>query len=80
MGTICVNGVKFTMPWDAMLVALLDNQNDLVAIYRAERAELEAAMDLGKARKEERDKHALSVNKFRRTGAVVWSRKPRLAS
>jgi hypothetical protein len=77
LGPICVNGIRFDAVWDAVLLALLDRQYELLAIYRAERRDLEAVVR-GPRFGKQANRHALSINTFRRAGVLVWSVGPRL--
>jgi len=77
LGPICVNGIRFDAAWDAVLLALLDRHYELLAIYRAERRDLEAVVR-GPRFGKQTNRHALSVNTFQKIGVLVWSVGPRL--
>lgn len=78
IGLICVNGIRFDATWDAVLLALLDRHYELIAIYRADRLDLEAVVR-GPRFGKETNRHALSINTFRKVGTMVWSVGPRLS-
>lgn len=66
-----LGAIDLSKPWDAVLLVLLDADFVTTAIYRAERAEVEAAITApgSKARNE---RGQLSISKFRAIGRQVW--------
>jgi len=66
-----LGAIDLSKPWDAVLLVLLDAEFATTAIYRAERAAVEAAITApgSKARNE---RGQLSISKFRSIGRQVW--------
>ncbi|HEY5085907.1 MAG TPA: hypothetical protein VII66_00985 [Gemmatimonadaceae bacterium] len=71
--TARLGAIDLSKPWDAVLLVLMDADFATTAIYRAERAAVEAALTApgSKARNE---RGQLSISKFRAIGIQVWPR------
>ena len=67
-----LGSIRTQHEWDAVLMVLLDENLDAVAIYEAERDAIMAALAApgSKARNE---RGALGVEKFKRIGTLRWS-------
>lgn len=59
--------------WDYVLLVLLDEALDAVAIYEAPRSEVVAALD-APGSKSRNDRRALAVSKFKAIGRVLWKK------
>jgi hypothetical protein len=68
-----LGSIRIDKEWDAVLMVLLDQNLDAVAIYQAERAAIEAALGApgSKARNE---RGAMAVSKFRSIGKFRWQK------
>ncbi len=66
-----VGRIELSKEWDAVLLVLLNEDFEAIAIYEAERAAVEAALRApgSKARNE---RGALAVTKFKSIGRRVW--------
>lgn len=68
-----VGGIKTEQPWDTVVLVLLDEQFDAVAMYEAQRdAVVEALAAPGSRARNERG--TLSIEKFRSISTKVWGR------
>lgn len=67
-----VGGIKTEQPWDTVLLVLLSEEFEPLAMYEAERAPVVAALETpgSKARNE---RGALSIEKFRSIATLVWT-------
>jgi hypothetical protein len=70
-GPVCINGLRFSGPWDAIVLVLLDPKCELIEIHRAERSELEAAMRRSRNRKPS-ERPAFAISTFVQCGRKVW--------
>lgn len=66
-----VGGIKIEQPWDTVILVLLNEQFDPVAMYEAERGAVVAALCAPGSRARN-ERGALSVEKFRSISALVW--------
>jgi hypothetical protein len=68
-----MGSIKLDLPWDFVLLVLLDRSYEARAIYEAARIEIERALAVpgSKARNE---RGALSVSKFISIGKLIWSK------
>lgn len=66
-----VGGIKIEQPWDIVILVLLSEQFDAVAIYEAERPAVEAALCAPGSRARN-ERGALSIEKFRSISTLVW--------
>lgn len=66
-----LGAIDLNKPWDAVLLVLLDRNFKAIAIYRAERGAVRAALEApgSKARNTRRQ---LSISKFKAIGSLVW--------
>ena len=66
-----IGSIKLDKPWDAVLLVLLDQEMEPMAIYEAERKVIEEELTKpgSKARNE---RGALSIAKFRQIGRTRW--------
>ena len=65
-----LGSIRIDKEWDAVLMVLLDENFDAVAIYEADRAAVVAVLTTGgKARTE---RHAMAVSKFKKIGKPRW--------
>jgi hypothetical protein len=65
-----LGSIKLAHDWHAVLMVLLDEDFEAVAIYEAGRAAVEAA--LGETESRARKRGALAVSKFKAIGWQVW--------
>jgi hypothetical protein len=70
-GPVCINGLRFSGPWEAIVLVLLDPQCELVEIHRTERSDLEAAMLRSRNRKPS-ERPAFAISTFVQCGRKVW--------
>lgn len=65
-----IGQIKLEKPWDSVLLVILDEKFETIAIYEAERDVITRAIKRpgSKARK----RGALTVNFFKREGTMVW--------
>lgn len=68
-----VGGIKIDQPWDTVLLVVLDEQFDPVAMYEAQRDAVVAALTTPGSRARN-ERGALSIEKFRSISTRVWSR------
>jgi len=68
-----VGRIDITSDFDAVLLVLLDESLDAVAIYEADRAAVIAAPTAPGSRARN-ERGALGVAKFKQIGAIVWQR------
>lgn len=71
-----IGELKLDRPWEAVLLVLLDQDYEPFAIYEARRAAIEEALEDARPNK----RGTLTVPRFQRIGALVWSRDPAGAS
>jgi hypothetical protein len=62
--------IKLAYDWDAVLMVLMDERFETVAIYEADRAAIERALTETESRARKRG--ALAVSKFKAIGRRVW--------
>ncbi|MCC7120124.1 MAG: hypothetical protein IT493_01090 [Gammaproteobacteria bacterium] len=65
-----IGELKLDRPWDAVLLVLLDQDYEPFAIYEAQRPAIEEALEEARPNK----RGTLTVPRFQRIGALVWSR------
>lgn len=65
-----IGELKLDRQWDAVLLVLLDHDYEPFAIYEARRAAIEEALEDARPNK----RGTLTVPRFQRIGALVWSR------
>lgn len=66
-----LGSIKLAHDWDAILMVLMDEQFETVAIYEADRVAVAAA--LTETESKARKRGALAVSKFKAIGRCVWS-------
>jgi len=71
-----IGELKLDRPWEAVLLVLLDHDYEPFAIYEAKRPAIEAALEDVRPNK----RGTLTVPRFQRIGAVVWSRDAAVAN
>lgn len=67
--------IELAHEWDAVLMVLLDEDLEAVAIYEAKRVAIKDALE-SPGSKSRNERGALAVSKFRAIGKLVWSRDP----
>ena len=65
-----LGSIKLAHDWDAVLMVLMDERFETVAIYEADRAAVERALAETESRARKRE--ALAVTKFKAIGQRVW--------
>lgn len=77
--TICINGLKVDGPWQAVVLVQVNQQYELLSIFRVERADLEAASKGSKKRRKKEPKAekkqetmAFALSTFLRCARKVW--------
>lgn len=68
-----VGGIKLDKDWDSVLLVLLDEDFDILSIHEAERSKIKKAL-LEPGSKARNKRGALSVNKFKSIGNLIWKR------
>jgi len=68
-----LGAIRFNHDWDAVLMVLLDQNFDAIAIYEAERSAVVAALTAPGSRARN-ERGALDVRKFKSLGKLRWSR------
>lgn len=70
-----IGSINLNKEWDCVMLVILDEQYEAVAIYEADRQAIAAALRApgSKARNE---RGALGVSKFRAIGTLVWPQEP----
>lgn len=66
-----VGGIKLDKEWDVVLLVLLDDRFDAIAMYEADRPVVEAAL-LAPGSKARNERGALAVSQFKSIGRSVW--------
>lgn len=66
-----VPSIKFKHPWDAVLLVLLDQDLELVAIYEADRRTVKRALTKPGS-KSRNERGSMAVEQFKRIGTKVW--------
>lgn len=66
-----LGAIDLAKPWDAVLLVLMDELFEPVAIFEADRAAIEAAL-LQPGSKARNERGALAITKFRSIGRQVW--------
>ncbi len=67
--------IELTHQWDAVLMVLLDEDLEAVAIYEASRESIKDALE-SPGSKSRNQRGALAVSQFRSIGQRIWSRTP----
>ena len=67
-----IGQIKQDKEWDAIMLILLDDENEAVEIYEAEREPIMQAVQ--QTSQKRRNRGALSVAKFKKIGRKVWQR------
>jgi hypothetical protein len=65
-----LGSIKLSHNWDAVLMVLMDERFETVAIYEADRPTVEAA--LGESGSKALKRGALAVSKFKAIGLRIW--------
>lgn len=68
-----VSRINITHPWDALLLVLLDEHFEALAIYEAPREPIVAAL-LAPGSKARTERGQLTVSKIKSLGQLIWSR------
>lgn len=66
-----VGGIKLNRVWDSVLLVLMDDTFEVLEIYEAKRAAIKKAL-LATGSKARNERGALSVEKFKSIGWLVW--------
>ena len=66
-----IGSIKLTKPWDAVLLVLLDEKFQPVAIWQAERDAITEAL-LAPGSKARNERGALGVAKFKKISKLMW--------
>lgn len=69
-----LGSIRLKHQWDCVMLVLLDERFDPLAIFETDRASLEAAL-MKPGSKARNERGALSVSKFKSIGAQIWSAK-----
>jgi hypothetical protein len=67
-----IGQIKVEQEWDSIMLILMDEQYEPVAIYEADRDVILEAVEQTSAKR--RSRGALSVNRFKKIGRCVWAR------
>lgn len=67
-----LGSIRFEHQWDCVMLVLLDERFEPLAIFEADRGPLEAALTKPGSRARN-ERGALSVSKFRSIGTQIWS-------
>ncbi len=68
-----IGAIDLSKPWDAVLLVILNADFDAIAIYRAERPAVQAAL-LAPGSKSRNERRQLPISKFKAIGRRVWPR------
>lgn len=69
-----VGAIKLNKKWDITLLVLMDENFEVTNIYEAKRSALKKAL-IAPGSKARNERGALSVNKFKSIGRLVWPTK-----
>ena len=72
LGQMCINGLRLDVPWEAVIVVLLDERLKARSIYRTSRIDLEVAMQQSRFRKPT-NRPAFAIKTIVNAGTLVWS-------
>ena len=68
---LCINGLRLDVPWEAVIVVLLDDRLEARSIYRTSRTGLELAMQQSPFRKST-NRPAFAIKTIINAGTLVW--------